>query len=153
VLADTKKAASSIIDAFRNAEANFLVQQFIADAAGQDIRCIVLGDKVIAAMRRTSGGDDFRSNLHSGGSAQPVKITKREREVAIKAARRMGLRFAGVDLLRSASGPLILEVNSSPGLEGIESVVGETVAESVMSHIEAHTFRQQPKIRKKSAAA
>ncbi|MFP4537603.1 MAG: 30S ribosomal protein S6--L-glutamate ligase [Dichotomicrobium sp.] len=152
VLADTRKAAASIIDAFRNAEANFLVQQFVADAAGQDIRCIVLADKVIAAMRRVSGSEDFRSNLHSGGSALPVKITREERQVAVKAAKRMGLKFAGVDLLRSNNGPLILEVNSSPGLEGIESVVGETVAESVMSYIEQNTFPQRPKIRKKSAA-
>jgi ribosomal protein S6--L-glutamate ligase len=152
VLAETKKVATSIINAFRNAEANFLVQQFVADAAGQDIRCIVLADKVIAAMRRVSGGEDFRSNLHTGGSAMPVRITKQERQVAVKAAKRMGLKFAGVDLLRSQSGPLILEVNSSPGLQGIESVVGETIAESVMAYIEQNTFRQRPKFKKKSAA-
>jgi len=128
------------------------VQQFVADAAGQDIRCIVLADKVIAAMRRVSGGEDFRSNLHTGGSAMPVKITREERQVAVKAARRMGLKFAGVDLLRSKQGPLILEVNSSPGLQGIESVVGETIAESVMAYIEQNTFRQKPRIKKKSAA-
>jgi ribosomal protein S6--L-glutamate ligase len=152
VLADTRKAASSIIDAFRNAEANFLVQQFVADAAGQDIRCIVLADKVIAAMRRVSGTGDFRSNLHSGGSAMPVKISSEERRVAVKAAKKMGLKFAGVDLLRSKNGPLILEVNSSPGLQGIESVAGETIAEAVMTYIEQNTFRQRPKIKKKSAA-
>jgi len=152
VLAETRKSASQLIDAFRATESNFLVQQYVSDAAGQDIRCIVLADKVIAAMRRDSGGEDFRSNLHAGGAASPVKIGKEERRVAVRAAKKMGLRFAGVDLLRSKSGPLLLEVNSSPGLEGIEAVVGETVAEAVMTHIEQHTFRQRPKIRKPSAA-
>lgn len=152
VLAETRKVASSIIDAFRNAEANFLVQQFIADAAGQDIRCIVLDDKVIAAMQRVSGSEDFRSNLHSGGSALPIKITREERRVALRAAKVMGLKFAGVDLLRSASGPLLLEVNSSPGLEGIESVAGQTVAEAVMGYVEQQTFRPSMRLKKKSAA-
>lgn len=152
VLAETRKVASSIIDAFRNAEANFLVQQFIADAAGQDIRCIVLDDKVIAAMQRVSGSEDFRSNLHSGGSALPIKITKEERRVALRAAKVMGLKFAGVDLLRSASGPLLLEVNSSPGLEGIESVAGQTVAEAVTGYVEQQTFRPSMRLKKKSAA-
>jgi len=153
VLAETRKVATSIIDAFRNVEANFLVQQFVADAAGQDIRCIVLADKVIAAMQRVSGSEDFRSNLHSGGSALPIKITKEERRVAVRAAKVMGLKFAGVDLLRSGSGPLLLEVNSSPGLEGIESVAGPVVAEAVMSYIEQQTFRPSMRFKKKTTAS
>ncbi len=152
VLAETRKVATSIIDAFRNVEANFLVQQFVADAAGQDIRCIVLADKVIAAMQRVSGSEDFRSNLHSGGSALPIKITREERRVAVRAAKVMGLKFAGVDLLRSAVGPLLLEVNSSPGLEGIESVAGPIVAEAVLNYIEQQTFRPSMRFKKSNAA-
>ncbi len=118
VLAENKKSAQSVIDAFRNAEANFLVQQFVADAAGQDIRCIVLDGKIIATMRRQAPSDDFRANLHKGGSAHEVKITAEERRIAVRAAKIMGLKFAGVDLLRSSNGPLLLEVNSSPGPGG-----------------------------------
>lgn len=153
VLAENKKTASSMIDAFRNAEANFLVQQFVAEAAGQDIRCIVLDGKVIASMRRESGTDDFRSNLHSGGSAHRVKITPEERKVAAKAARIMGLKFAGVDLLRTSDGPLVLEVNSSPGLQGIETVTEVSVADAMLSYIESQTFKPSTRIRKNAAAA
>lgn len=153
VLAENKKTAASMIDAFRTTEANFLVQQFITEAAGQDIRCIVLDGKVIAAMRRKSSAEDFRSNLHSGGSAHRVKITPQERKVAAKAARIMGLKFAGVDLLRTPDGPLVLEVNSSPGLLGIEEVTGISVAEAMMNYIESQTFKPTGRLRKNAAAA
>lgn len=141
VLAENRKSARGVIDGFRDAAANFLVQEFIADAAGQDIRCIVLGGKVIAAMRRQAPPDDFRANLHKGGTAHEVKITAAERRLAVKAAKIMGLNFAGVDLLRSEKGPLLLEVNSSPGLEGIEKSTGVDIAGLVMDYIETRAFR------------
>ncbi|WP_348626068.1 30S ribosomal protein S6--L-glutamate ligase [Rhodomicrobium sp. R_RK_3] len=153
VLAENKKSAQSVIDAFRNAEANFLVQQFIADAAGQDIRCIVLDGKVIATMRRQAPSDDFRANLHKGGSAHEVKITSEERKLVVKAARVMGLKFAGVDLLRSSKGPLLLEVNSSPGLEGIEKTTRIDIAGHVMDFIETQTFQSRARIRRPTVAA
>jgi len=128
VLADTKKAAESVIDAFRGLEANFIVQEFIKEAGGADIRCFVVGGKVVAAMKRQASADEFRSNLHRGGTAEGVKITPEERSVAVRAAKAMGLAVAGVDLLRSNSGPKILEVNSSPGLEGIERTSEKDVA-------------------------
>jgi ribosomal protein S6--L-glutamate ligase len=151
VLAENKKSAQSVIDAFRNADANFLVQQFIADAAGQDVRCIVLDGKVIATMRRQAPSDDFRANLHKGGTAHPVKITSEERRMAVKAARIMGLKFAGVDILRSEEGPLLLEVNSSPGLEGIEKTTGIDIAGHMMDYIASETFRLPARIRKPAA--
>ena len=122
VLAETKKAAESVISAFRGLKANFLVQQFVKEAAGEDIRCLVVGGKVVASVKRTGAEGDFRSNLHQGGSASSVRITKAERDMAVRAARAFGLGLAGVDLLRSENGPKVLEVNSSPGLEGIETV-------------------------------
>lgn len=152
VLAENMKSAQSVIDAFRNAEANFLVQQFIADAAGQDIRCIVLGGKVIATMRRQAPSDDFRANLHKGGTAHTVKITAEERKIAVRAVKAMGLHFAGVDLLRSENGPLLLEVNSSPGLEGIEKTTGIDIAGHVMDYIQSQTFRPRARIRRQSSA-
>jgi ribosomal protein S6--L-glutamate ligase len=148
VLAENKKQAHSVIDAFRNAEANFLVQQFIADAAGQDIRCIVLDGKIIATMRRQAPSDDFRANLHKGGSAHEVKITSEERKMAVKAAKVMGLKFAGVDLLRSEKGPLLLEVNSSPGLEGIEKTTRADIAGQVIDYIESQTFKPYTRIKR-----
>jgi ribosomal protein S6--L-glutamate ligase len=153
VLAENKKSAHSVIDAFRNAEANFLVQQFIADAAGQDIRCIVLDGKVIATMMRQAPSDDFRANLHKGGTAHEVKITAEERKIAIKAAKRMGLKFAGVDILRSKKGPLLLEVNSSPGLQGIEKTTGIDIAGLVMDFVESRTFQTQSRTRKQVVVA
>ncbi len=148
VLAENKKQAQCVIDAFRNADANFLVQQFVADAAGQDIRCIVLGGKVIAAIRRQAPLDDFRANLHKGGTAHEVKITAEERRIAVRAAKIMGLSFAGVDLLRSEKGPLLLEVNSSPGLGGIEKTTGVDIAGQVMDHIGSRTFQPKARIRR-----
>lgn len=136
VLVETKKAAESVIEAFMGLKANIIIQEFIKEAGGADIRCFVIGDKVVAAIKRQGAPGEFRSNLHQGGSAKLVKITKAEREVAIKAAKIMGLRMAGVDLLRSERGPLIMEVNSSPGLEGIETATQKDVADMIIEHIE-----------------
>ncbi|WP_438960790.1 30S ribosomal protein S6--L-glutamate ligase [Nereida sp.] len=136
VLAETKKAAESVIDAFRGLKASFLVQDFVQEAAGEDIRCLVIGGRVVAAMKRTGADGDFRSNLHRGGSAKVVRITKQERDVAVRAARTFGLGIAGVDLLRSSDGPKVLEVNSSPGLEGIETATGKNIASLLYDSIE-----------------
>ncbi|MDF1668594.1 MAG: 30S ribosomal protein S6--L-glutamate ligase [Roseovarius sp.] len=149
VLAETKKAAESVIDAFRGLKANFLVQDFVKEAAGEDIRCLVVGGKVVASMKRTGAEGDFRSNLHRGGSAKPVRITKIERETAVKAARVFGLNLAGVDLLRSEAGPKVLEVNSSPGLEGIETSTAKNIAGLLYDQIEAHV-RPAPVRRRKT---
>jgi len=138
VLTETKKAASSVIEAFRQLDANILVQEFIKEAGGSDVRCIVVGGRVVAAMQRNAADGDFRSNLHRGGSAEPTRLTTKERRTAVKAAKAMGLNVAGVDLLRSDRGPLVLEVNSSPGLEGIESATGVDVAAEMIEFIENH---------------
>ena len=136
VLAETRKAAESVIEAFRGLKAQILVQEFIAEAGGADIRCLVVGGKVVAAMKRQAKEGEFRSNLHRGGSATLVKLTKDERATAVNAAKIMGLNVAGVDLLRSDRGPLVMEVNSSPGLEGIESASGKDVAGMIIEMIE-----------------
>jgi ribosomal protein S6--L-glutamate ligase len=136
VLAETKKAAESVIDAFRGLKASFLVQDFVKEAAGEDIRCLVIGGRVVAAMKRTGADGDFRSNLHRGGSAKVVRITKQERDVAVRAARTFGLGIAGVDLLRSSDGPKVLEVNSSPGFEGIETATGKNIASLLYDSVE-----------------
>ena len=136
VLAETEKAAESVIDAFHELDANFLVQEFIKEAAGSDIRCFVVGDKVVASMRRVAREGEFRSNLHRGGMAEVVKLNKEERATAINAAKTMGLNMAGVDILRSERGPLVMEVNSSPGLEGIEKVTGKDVSGIIVEFIE-----------------
>ncbi len=136
VLAESKKAAGSVIDMLRGLDAYFLVQEFIKESGGSDIRCFVVGDKVIAAMKRQGPEGEFRSNLHMGGTAEQVKITPEERATAVKAAKAMGLNVAGVDLLRSERGPLVMEVNSSPGLEGIEKTTGKNVAQRIISFIE-----------------
>lgn len=136
VLAETKKAADSVISAFRGLKADFLVQQFIKEAGGEDIRCIVVGGKAVASIKRSAAAGEFRSNLHLGGTAQRVRITKEEREAAVKSARAMGLNFAGVDLLRSDDGPKVLEVNSSPGLEGVEKATSKNVAGLLFDEIE-----------------
>ncbi|MCR9112823.1 MAG: 30S ribosomal protein S6--L-glutamate ligase, partial [Rhodobacteraceae bacterium] len=149
VLAETKKAAESVIDAFRGLKANFLVQDFVKEAAGEDIRCLVVGGKVVAAMKRTGADGDFRSNLHRGGSAKSVRITKVERETALRAAKAFGLNLAGVDLLRSESGPKVLEVNSSPGLEGIEKSTGKNIAGLLYEMIETQV-RPEPIRRRRS---
>ncbi len=136
VLCETTKAAESVMEAFRGLDAQILAQEFIKEASGVDIRCLVIGNKVVAAMKREAGQDEFRSNLHRGGKATKVKITPQERSTAVRAAKTMGLRVAGVDLLRSNHGPLVLEVNSSPGLEGIEGATNIDVAGKIIEHIE-----------------
>ncbi|WP_341503820.1 30S ribosomal protein S6--L-glutamate ligase [Gallaecimonas sp. GXIMD4217] len=136
VLAETRKAAETIINAFRGLKANFLVQEFIKEAGGSDIRCFVVGEKVIAAMQRTAQPGEFRSNLHRGGQAQLIRLRPEERALAVKAARVIGLTVAGVDIIRSAHGALVLEVNSSPGLEGIEGATGKDVAGTLIDYLE-----------------
>jgi ribosomal protein S6--L-glutamate ligase len=136
VLAETKQAAESVIEAFRGLNADFMVQEFIKEAGGSDIRCFVVGDKVVAAMKRTGKEGEFRSNLHRGGSAHLTKITPEERSTAVRSARIMGLNVAGVDLLRSNHGPVVMEVNSSPGLEGIEAATGKDIASLIIQFIE-----------------
>jgi ribosomal protein S6--L-glutamate ligase len=149
VLAETKKAAESVIDAFRGLKANFLVQDFVKEAAGEDIRCLVVGGKVVASMKRTGAEGDFRSNLHRGGTAKTIRITKAERDTAIRAARVFDLNMAGVDLLRSDSGPKVLEVNSSPGFEGIEGASGKNITGALYEMIETRA-RPVPVRRRKS---
>ncbi len=136
VLAETEKAAESVIEAFLGLRANILVQEFIAEAGGSDIRCFVVGEKVVAAMKRTGKEGEFRSNLHRGGSAELIRITPEERSTAVRAAKAMGLNVAGVDLLRSNHGPVVMEVNSSPGLEGIEHATGKDVAGMIIQFLE-----------------
>ena len=136
VLAETDQAAASVIEAFRNLDAYFLTQEFIAEAKGTDIRCFVVGGKVVAAMQRTAKEGEFRSNLHRGGSAQAVRITPEERSTAVRAAKVMGLNVAGVDIVRSNRGPVVLEVNSSPGLEGIETATASDIAGQIIQFIE-----------------
>ena len=136
------------ISAFLSLEADFLVQEFIKEAAGSDIRCFVIGDKVFAAMKRQGAEGDFRSNLHSGGRAEPVKLRPEERAIAVKAAKSLGLNVAGVDIVRSLNGPLVLEVNSSPGLEGIEKVTGKDVAAAIIEYIEK--FAINPSMKRSS---
>lgn len=138
VLAETQKASESVIDAFRELDAEFLVQEFIAEAGGSDIRCFVVRDRVIAAMRRQGKEGDFRSNLHRGGKGSIVKLTPEERTIAVRTAKIMGLNVAGVDILRANRGPVVLEVNSSPGLEGIEHVTHRDVAGMMVEFIERH---------------
>ena len=148
VLAETRKAAESVISAFRGLRANFLVQHFVKEAAGEDIRCLVIGGKVVAAIKRTGAEGDFRSNLHQGGVASKVRITKAERETAVLAARAFGLGLAGVDMLRATDGPKVLEVNSSPGFEGIETATGKDVVGLLFDEIERRV-RPQPAPRKR----
>ncbi len=136
VLAETKKAGEAVISAFQGLDANFLAQEFVKEAAGRDLRCFVIGKRVIASMMRINDDGDFRSNLHRGGRAESARITPRERATAIKAAKVLGLKVAGIDMLRTEEGAKVLEVNSSPGLEGIEKASGIGVAEEVIAHIE-----------------
>ena len=138
VLAETKKAAESVIGAFRQLDANILVQEFIKEAGGSDIRAFVVGNRVVAAMERTAAPGEFRSNVHRGGEAKRVRLTPEERATAKRAAKILGLSVAGVDLMRSNHGPVVLEVNSSPGLEGIEQATGLDVAGKVIEYVETH---------------
>ena len=136
VLAETRKAAESVIQAFMGLKANIMVQEFIKEAGGADIRCFVVGDKVVAAMKRQGPEGEFRSNLHRGGSATLIRLTPEERSTAVRAAKVMGLGVCGVDLLRSNHGPVVMEVNSSPGLEGIEGASQKDVAGSIIQYLE-----------------
>ena len=143
VLAETRQAAESVIDAFRGLNAHFLVQRFVKEAQGADLRCFVVGNKVVAAMKRQARRGEFRANLHKGGSAVEVKLSPRERDMAVRAAEVIGLNVSGVDIIRSASGPQILEVNSSPGLEGIEAATKKDIAGEIMAFIEKNSKRRR----------
>jgi ribosomal protein S6--L-glutamate ligase len=136
VLAETQKAAESVIESFLGLNASVLVQEYIKESGGSDIRCFVVGEKVVAAMKRQALEGEFRSNIHRGGSASLIKLTPEERSTAVRAARTMGLNVAGVDLLRSNHGPLVMEVNSSPGLEGIERATGKDIAGIILDFID-----------------
>lgn len=142
ILGDTTKSAESVIDGFRQMKAHFLVQEFIKECNGSDIRAFVIGDKVVASMMRQAKEGEFRSNLHRGGSAIPVKISEEEAAMAVNAAKALGLNVAGVDLLRSKRGPLVLEVNSSPGLQGIETSTGLDIASMMIDYIEKNIERR-----------
>lgn len=146
VLAETKKAAEAVMQAFYVEGVNFLVQEFIKESAGTDIRALVVGGKVVASMKRQSLDDDFRSNLHQGGEGTPIKLTDEERKTAQKAAKAMGLPICGVDMVRSERGPLVLEVNASPGF-GIEKVTGHDVAGKIIEYIEQNAKKQRRKDR------
>ncbi len=147
VLAETQGAAESVIEAFMGMKANILVQEFIKEAGGADIRCFVVGDKVVAAMKRQGKEGEFRSNLHRGGSANLIRITPEERSTAVRAAKTMGLSVCGVDLLRSNHGAVVMEVNSSPGLEGIETATGKDIAMQVIDFIEKNAKSGNTKTR------
>ncbi|MBB3226063.1 ribosomal protein S6--L-glutamate ligase [Luteibacter sp. Sphag1AF] len=153
VLAEKRSASRSVIEAFRGLYANFLVQEFIREANGSDLRCFVVGNEVVAAMERSSAPGEFRANLHRGGSARSVELSDDERAVAIHAASALGLEVAGVDLLRSSRGPLLLEVNASPGLEGIEKSTGVDVAGAIVAHCEGRLAERraaEPKRKRKA---
>lgn len=146
VLAETRKAAEAVMQAFYVEGVNFLVQEYVAESAGEDIRAFVVNGKVVASMKRQSLDDDFRSNLHQGGEGSPVKLTDEERKTAQKAAKAMGLTICGVDMMRSGRGPLVLEVNASPGF-GIEKVTGHNVAEKIIDYVEQNAQRTRRKDR------
>ena len=151
VLAEKLSASRSVIEAFRGLYANFLVQEFVKEAKGADLRCFVVGGKVIAAMKRQAKAGEFRSNLHRGGHAEKIVLSAAETDTAIRSAAVMGLSVAGVDLLRSRRGPLVLEVNSSPGLEGIEGATGIDVAGGIVEYIEQRHKRRRAKARNGTA--
>jgi ribosomal protein S6--L-glutamate ligase len=146
VLAETRKAAKAVMQAFYVEGVNFLVQEFVEESAGTDIRAFVVGNKVVASMKRQSLDDDFRSNLHLGGEGTSIKLTDEERKVAVKAAKAMGLTICGVDMMRSERGPLVLEINSSPGF-GIEQVTGRNVAEKIIEYLELNAKQRRRKDR------
>lgn len=149
VLAETPKAAESVIDAFLGLKANILVQEYIREAQGSDIRCFVIGDKVVAAMKRQAKEGEFRSNLHRGGTATVTKLTPEERSTAVRAARVIGLNVAGVDILRSNHGPVVMEVNSSPGLEGIEEATDIDIAGLIIEFAEKNARANRTRTRGK----
>jgi len=145
VLAETKKAAKSVIQAFYVNDTSFLIQEFIKESAGVDIRAFVVGNQVVASMQRQSLDDDFRSNIHQGGTGKVIKLTEEEKRTALRAAKAMGLPICGVDMMRSERGPLVLEVNSAPGLEGIETVTGRNIAGKIIEYIELNAKRRNKK--------
>jgi ribosomal protein S6--L-glutamate ligase len=149
VLADTDRSATSVVEAFRASGVNILMQEFIKEAGGTDIRAIVVGGKVIAAMKRTGAEGDFRSNLHRGGSAEVIKLSPEERSTAVRAAKSMGLNVCGVDMLRANHGPVVMEVNSSPGLEGVEKATGLDVAGKIIEYIEKSAVKGNTKTKGK----
>ena len=136
VLADTNRSAKSVIEAFRASNVNILIQEFIKEAGGTDIRALVVGGKVVAAMQRQGAEGEFRSNLHRGGSAQTIKLSPEERSTAVRSAKAMGLNVCGVDMLRANHGPVVMEVNSSPGLEGVEKATGIDIAGKIVEFME-----------------
>ena len=149
VLAETRKAAETTIDAFRQMKANFLVQEFIKEAGGADIRALVVGGRVVASMMRKAAEGEFRSNLHRGGTSSLIKLTPEERSTAIRSAKKMGLNVAGVDILRSNHGPVVMEVNSSPGLEGIEKATGKDIAGMIIDFLEKNAKHKKTHTRGK----
>lgn len=150
VLTETRKAAKSVIEAFSGLKTSILIQEFIKEAGGSDIRVFIVDGKVVGAMKRTGAEGDFRSNIHRGGTAEVIKLSPKEKKAALKAAESMGLSIAGVDLLQSSRGPLILEVNSSPGLQGIEKATGVDIASKIVEYIESHMEpEKKPKKKKK----
>ena len=149
VLGETESSAKSVIEAFRGVKVNILVQEFIKEAGGSDIRAFVVGERVVAAMRRQGAEGEFRSNIHRGGSAASIKITPEERSTAVRAANIMGLNVCGVDMLRSNHGPVVMEVNSSPGLEGVEKATGIDIAGKIIEFIEKHAKARKTKTRGK----
>ena len=151
MLTEKPSASRSVIEALRGLYADFLVQEFVAEARGADLRCLVVGDRVVASMRRQAPKGDFRANLHRGGTARAVKATRAEQQIAVRAAAALGLGVAGVDLIRSDRGPLILEVNASPGLEGIEEASGVDVAAAVVAHVAAEAGARAVSRRRKRA--
>jgi ribosomal protein S6--L-glutamate ligase len=152
MLAEKLSSSRSVVEALRGLYANFLVQEFVAEARGADLRCFVVGGKVVAAMRRQAPKGDFRSNLHRGGSARAVEASRTEQEVAVRAAGVIGLGVAGVDLIRSKRGPLVLEINSSPGLEGIEAATGVDIARAIIEHAAASPTQPAARRRHRRAA-
>lgn len=144
ILAETHKSAKSVIESFLALKANILVQEFIKEAGGADIRAFIVDGKIVGAMKRQGAPGEFRSNLHRGGKANVLELSKEERETAIKAAKKLGLAIAGVDMLQSARGPLVMEVNSSPGLEGIEGATGVDIAGKIIEYVERNEFNHEP---------
>lgn len=147
VIAETKKAAKSVIQAFYVIDTAFLMQEFIEESGGADVRAFIIGNQIVASMERQSLDDDFRSNIHQGGEGKAVKLTDDEKKVALKAAKAMGLQICGVDMVRSERGPLVLEVNSAPGLEGIEAVTNRQIAEKIIEYIEHNAKHRHRKDR------
>jgi ribosomal protein S6--L-glutamate ligase len=146
VLAETRRSAESIIAAFSKLDANFLVQEYIEEAGGSDIRVLVVGKTVVGAMMRTASDGEFRANLHQGGKAVVLKLSKEEKALALHATQSVNLKVAGVDLIRSSRGPLVLEVNSSPGLEGIEAATGKDIAGRIIKFLEKQDMMKKPTI-------